>query len=99
MNESFFQWYDRIGRPTLRNIGIVILLLIGLAIAIQFMFWAVTNREPAPIPMQNILVAFLPYFMQTVDHVTRMVQRNNEIAVGRVSGGVMPNPHGGPGAP
>ena len=97
--ETFFQWYDRMGRPTLRNIGIVVLMLIGLAIAIQFMFWAITNREPAPIPMQNILVAFLPYSMQMVDHVTRMIQRNNEIAMGQHARGLSPNPHGGPSAP
>lgn len=95
MNETFFQWYDRMGRPTLRNIGVVLLALIGLAIAIQFFFWAVANREPAPIPLQNILVAGLPYVMQIVQEFTRSNERKTQLATNQPA----VNPHGGPDAP
>ena len=102
MNETFFQWYDRMGRPTLRNIGVVLLAMIGLAIAIQFFFWAVVNREPAPIPLQNILVAALPYAMQVAQEITRSIEKQNanqtRVAIIE-AGGSPPNPHGGPSAP
>lgn len=100
--ETFFQWYDRMGRPTLRNVGVILLLLIGLAIVIQFFFWAVTNREPAPIPLGNIFVAVLPYAMQVAQEVTRSLEKQSTDKA-RVqiieAGGSLPNPHGGPGAP
>lgn len=95
MNETFFQWYDRMGRPTLRNIGVVLLALLGLAIVVQFFFWAILNREPAPIPLQNILVAALPYAMQTVQEITRSLERKTQLTTNAPA----INPHGGPNAP
>ena len=79
MNEDFFKWYDKMGRPTLRYIGIGILTLIGLAIAVAFLRWSL-GAAIAPLPGEALAVAALPYLMQAVDHVTRMIQRNQEMA-------------------
>jgi len=81
MNMSFFEWYDRLGRPTLRNVGVLIIVLIGAAIATQFLFWGIFNREPAAIPMQNILVAALPYVIQGWQEWTRHQERKQQVSL------------------
>lgn len=98
MTEGFFQWYDRIGRPTLRLVGVVIIAMIGSAIAVAMWRWSF-GAELKPLPGSAILVSLVPVIPQALDQITRAMQRNAEIAFGRVPGGPMPNPHGGPAAP
>lgn len=97
--ETFFQWYDRAGRPTLRLVGVLILAAIGLAIAVAFFRWAFGYQLPE-LPGSAILLALVPQIPQVVDQLTRSFERRSQIHMGlHPAGAALINPHGGPAAP
>lgn len=95
MTKTTLQLLDGLGRPALRLTGVVILALVGLAIAWQFWAWALWNRPPADMPMQVLLLALIPQIPQVVDQITRTFEKQARTAFGAG----LPNPHGGPAAP
>lgn len=96
--ESLFQWYDRLGRPTLRIVGIIILAAIGLGVAVAMWRWAF-GAQLHELPGTAVVVAFAPMIPQVMDQFTRSLERRAQIGFGQHSAGQSPNPHGGPGAP
>lgn len=92
---NWVQTIDGLGRPLGRIAGVVILVMIGVAIAIQFWMWALFNRPPADVPVQGIFIAALPYVIQTVQEFTRSAEKRSLIHANAPS----VNPHGGPAAP
>lgn len=78
--ESFFQWYDRLGRPTLRYLGILILAIIGLSIAGAFVQWGFFGVEMKPLPGEALLMAMIPQVPQVADQITRSIERLKQIS-------------------
>ncbi len=95
MTTRYLDMTDRWGRPLLRMLGLVVITAIGLAIAVAFWQWAIFGREVPKLPGEAIAVAALPYLMQAWDHFTRSAERQAQIAMGKIPGTSMPNPHGG----
>ncbi len=99
MRMKYLDMFDRLGRPTLRAVQVVVLATIGFAIAAAFVRWSFFDWTPPELPGTSLVVAALPYIMQAWDHFTRSAERQVQIQMGQIPGVAMPNPHGGPNTP
>lgn len=75
--ESFFEWYDRAGRPTLRMAGVFIVLAIGLAFAAAFWRTALSG-----VPMPDMTGGLMPLALALAPNMIELITRHREVMRG-----------------
>lgn len=75
--ESFFEWYDRAGRPTLRLAGVFIIVLVGLAFAVAFWRSALLGLD-----MPNMTGGMGPLLIALAPNVIDLITRHREVMRG-----------------
>jgi hypothetical protein len=90
--ETFFEWFDRAGRPSLRLAGVLIIIAYGLAIALAA-FRAAFSGEPMP----DMSGGLAPMLGVLVPNIIDLITRHREVMAGGARSHVpfVPTPGGG----
>lgn len=75
--ETFFEWYDRAGRPTLRFAGVFMIGAIGLAFAVAFWRSALLG-----VPMPDMTGGLMPLMVVLAPNIVDLITRHLEVMRG-----------------